>query len=58
MVTIFTSYAAQVVFFNTKDKAETANDNKAYATIKRDGKHRLNEKSDLHNAYIYRQEIK
>ncbi len=43
-----------MVFYNTEVKAETLNDEKAFATVHRNGTHRRRPISSLHNAYLYR----
>ncbi len=43
----------QVVFFNTVDKLESENDNKAFVVIRREGSFVRSDKSIIENAYIY-----
>ena len=43
----------EVVFVNTKTKASSLNDHKAFVVIKREGNYTRSPLSDLHNAYIY-----
>ncbi len=43
----------EIIFYNTKDKTETLNDNKAYLTVLREGRHKRTPMATLENAYIY-----
>ena len=44
----------QIVFFNTQDKLESVNDEKAFTTIKRNGSYSASPKSQLQNAFIFK----
>ncbi len=44
----------ELVFHNTEDKAETLNDERAFATISRQGEFRQSPRSELRNAYIFK----
>ena len=43
----------QVVFYNTEVKSESVNDDKAFATVRRQGLYQRRNISYLHNAYMY-----
>ncbi len=42
------------MFYNTKDKEESLNDDKSHATISRQGNFELSTFADLHNNHIYK----
>ncbi len=44
----------QIVFYNTEIKTESLNDNKAFASVLRDGTYQRRNLSYLHNAYVYK----
>jgi hypothetical protein len=44
----------EAVFYNTKQKLETQNDEKSFATIQRKGRLEVSPKSDLKNSYIFK----
>ena len=43
----------QLIFHNTDVKTESLNDEKAYATVKRNGSYTRRPDNHLHNAYLY-----
>ena len=43
----------ELIFFNTKDKIVTTNDDKAFTTVTKQDTHRVNSIEELRNAYIY-----